>query len=129
MLQIALEKKLEYCEKQLSSHNMDVVEQLIKSKVHSSRQQLLFRNEAMDRTMEQLILEKQRRLEVKKIQLEGISPYGIMDKGYVAITDATGRFITSIGNLQPNQQVYITGVDGAAIAVIRKVSKNEKENI
>lgn len=129
MLQIALEKKLEYCEKQLSSHNMDVVEQLIKSKVHSSRQQLLFRNEAMDRTMEQLILEKQRRLEVKKIQLEGISPYGIMDKGYVAITDATGRFITSIGNLQPNQQVYITGADGAATAVIREVSKNEKENI
>ena len=37
MLQIVLEKKFEYCEKQLSSHNMDVVEQLIKSKVHSSR--------------------------------------------------------------------------------------------
>lgn len=127
LLQIAVEKKLDYCEKQLSSHNMNVVGQLVKNKVSSSLQQIQFTKKTMDAAMDKILIEKQRQLEMAETKLQGASPYGIMEKGYAAITDENGRLVTSIGSLKASQKICITGADAIATAIVKEVSKNAEE--
>ena len=57
--------------------------------------------------------------------LDAVNPAKILEKGFVKITDASGKFVSGISSLSKGDNVYIEAKDGMAKAEILDVIKEK----
>ncbi len=78
-------------------------------------------NQAM--TARNLVLSAKRdALRRVEVELKAISPYNVLERGYVMARDSGGEFVTSSKQLAPNDLIELTFIDGSAQTEVRSVS-------
>jgi exodeoxyribonuclease VII large subunit len=68
-------------------------------------------------------------IEMLKIELEGLSPLSIMNRGYGAILDMNGKLMRSAIPLLPKNQINVIMMDGQLICTINDRILKEEKNV
>ncbi len=78
----------------------------------------------MNRAMGQRIKNERQKLVNYRTRIEAMSPLNVLKKGYVRVTDTTGKAIGVVADLQVEQLVTLHFADGQAEASIQSTKEN-----
>ncbi|MDO5331481.1 MAG: exodeoxyribonuclease VII large subunit [Bacillota bacterium] len=63
------------------------------------------------------------KLKLIKVDIDASNPLNVLEKGYSALKDETGKWITSVKRIKPGQTINVMLNDGNVIALVQKVEK------
>ncbi|MDR3211943.1 MAG: exodeoxyribonuclease VII large subunit [Planctomycetota bacterium] len=61
------------------------------------------------------------RLELARLRLQGLSPYGVLSRGYAVVTDPAGHSLTEAGKLKAGDQLKVVLYQGRLGVEVKKV--------
>ncbi len=82
-------------------------------------------SENLDAKMKQLLLAKRNRFQLLVERMHAVSPVQRLNGGMAYLSNAEGKRISSVGEMQVGEDLLIRMKDGAATASIRKVERYE----
>lgn len=71
-----------------------------------------------------LVHDYENKLKLLKLDIDASNPLNVLNKGYSALKDETGKWITSIDDIKIDQTLNIVLKDGSAIAIVKEVEKS-----
>jgi len=85
--------------------------------------QLVYAGERMEQAMRRHLLQKKHRLEVLAGRLHGVSPAARLSGGYAFVATDAKRPLVSVDQVQVDDRLHITLVDGLVTATVEKTEK------
>ena len=70
------------------------------------------------------IHEYENKLKLLKLDIDASNPLNVLEKGYSALKDESGKWITSIRHIKKGQTIEVMLKDGSAITLVQKVEKS-----
>lgn len=95
--------------------------------IKQKRQFLMDTEQKLTNQMERKLKEARHRLELYITKLEGLSPLAKLKKGYALVTKEEGRPIQSIREVEKNELLYISLLDGDIISRVEDVKENFRD--
>lgn len=108
------------------------IEILSSAKVLSSKEALLdeykmkvnLLSDKLDLSIHSIIKDKEHSLSILCTKLQVISPLNTLARGYSMVQDSHGEVISSVQNINKNDIITISFVDGSANAIIQDIEKS-----
>ncbi len=97
-------------------------------KLERNRQQLAYCSEGMARIVAQILEREKFRLGASIEQLNALNPLAILQRGYSAVREESGRMIASVKDMTEGQRVELMMRDGIAKAEILEIRRNNIED-
>lgn len=113
-----MQKRLSMLQASLEARKQTLTLLSPEGKLERGRKELGYISEGMNRAIAQILQRDQARLRSSIEQLGALNPLAILQRGYSAIKDPSGRMIASIDGLTVGQTVEIILRDGSAVAEI-----------
>jgi len=125
-----LECKLSLYQHKIDQYKLKLNRLSPENQIRDKRQQLLDIENKMEQLMQGIIRDRRHQLERYIERLKGISPLAKLNQGFSYVTDNTGKAITSVVQIAPQDILNIQLRDGnltASIIDMQKVDRGESE--
>ncbi len=83
--------------------------------------------ERLQAVMERRLQEKRHRLAIYAERMKGLSPLDKLSMGYAYVSDASGRKLSSVGQVDVGETIRVCVKDGSLLAQVREKENGEKE--
>lgn len=83
--------------------------------------------ERLQAVMETRLQEKRHRLAIYAERMKGLSPLDKLSMGYAYVSDASGRKLSSVGQVDVGETIRVCVKDGSLLAQVREKENGEKE--
>lgn len=83
--------------------------------------------ERLQAVMERRLQEKRHRLAIYAERMKGLSPLDKLSQGYAYVSDASGRKLSSVGQVDVGETIRVCVKDGSLLAQVREKENGEKE--
>ena len=107
-------KSIQLKEAKLSAMNLEAFRRDIESRITVEQMRIDNMNSENRMIMDSLIDRFEKRMTLAKNELDSLDPKSIMKRGYSAVTDENGVFISSVNMLSPDSKVTVHMKDGSA---------------
>lgn len=83
--------------------------------------------ERLQAVIERRLQEKRHRLAIYAERMKGLSPLDKLSMGYAYVSDASGRKLSSVGQVDVGETIRVCVKDGSLLAQVREKENGEKE--
>lgn len=119
-LTIGLENNLKKCRNQLLQYQVSLQKASPKNRILQQRHEILNLEDALENEMKRKIEGTRNQLMILATRMEELSPLKKLTEGY-SITEASGKVLTSVKQVQCDEEVMIHIIDGDVKATVKEV--------
>ncbi len=112
-------------ELQLQRCNLEALTSKLENRIDLQKNHVDNQRKELVTLVNNLIYNNKIRMDSAKAQLEALNPRSIMDRGYSAITDSSGRLIRSVETLKIEAAFTAVLKDGSFEGTVTKIRKDE----
>ena len=106
------------------SYIYDSLLSALKDQVHKQKEEVEYYKEKLKNNLLNRLESYKMRLEGEKRRMEALNPHKVLKRGYSFVTDKSGHVITSIEEINNNQEIITHFNDGKALSVVKETIKN-----
>ncbi|MEG2323124.1 MAG: exodeoxyribonuclease VII large subunit [Anaerovoracaceae bacterium] len=118
-----VQENIHYKETLLDHCGLDVFKKELKTRI--SFEEMAIENIRSNNVavLQEFINKKRQQIEILKINLENLNPQNIMKRGYAAITNEKGMFVTRVDKLNVGEHLQLAFADGDANCKVLEINK------
>ncbi|MEG1135587.1 MAG: exodeoxyribonuclease VII large subunit [Anaerovoracaceae bacterium] len=118
-----VQENIHYKETLLDHCGLDVFKKELKTRI--SFEEMAIENIRSNNVavLQEFINKKRQQIEILKINLENLNPQNIMKRGYAAITNEKGMFVTGVDKLNVGEHLQLAFADGDANCKVLEINK------
>ncbi len=113
------------CEMKVDSNNFASMQQLLLHKIEIDGMKAKQMAENSSQLVRHIISKFEARMDSCKTALESLNPSSVIKKGYCAVTDSNGKYITSAKAVEPGGCVFVIMKDGTLDCDINRIVMEE----
>lgn len=126
-LKSSLRYKISLFEMKLAACNLDSLKQMLLSSIEIKRLELYQLIQSAHQSLKHRIAISSGVLDALKATIYGLSPLQIMERGYGAVQDSTGRLVRSTKQVSMGEEITVRLKDGTLSCLINQVEIEERE--
>ena len=126
-----IQDRLRYLELKIEQHNMEALQTRLSNRLRLSEMKVDSLGKDLLHMISDKLIGKSTAVEILLSELKAGSPYSIMERGYGALIDESGKLLTSVDRLKTGDSLTVICKDGRIKCYIEEVRRTTygKENL
>ena len=124
----AVKQKTAYLETSLEMYSPEKLVSAIENKINGYQNKLDSIMKDMVMLFKEKIHSEEIRIEKLKGRVDSLDPVKILSQGYGAVTDEEGKYIKSVSEIAPGDEINVIIKDGRISCIVKDIRKGEVQN-